>query len=118
MRRREFIAAFGSAAVSLSLWPHAALGQPKGKVHRIGYLGLAPAATSATRVEALLAGLRDLGYVEDKNLVIEFRWGNSPDQLRELASELVLSNVELIFDRGWRSPSGDHNYSDSLCFTR
>ncbi len=97
MRRREFIAAFGSAAVSLSLWPHAALGQPKGKVHRIGYLGLAPAATSATRVEALLAGLRDLGYVEDKNLVIEFRWGNSPDQLRELASELVLSNVELIF---------------------
>ena len=97
MQRREFIAALGSTAVSSSLWPHAALGQPKSKVHRIGYLGLAPAATSATRVEALLAGLRDLGYVEDKNLVIEFRWGNNPDQLRELASELVLSNVELIF---------------------
>ena len=97
MRRREFIAALGGTAMSSSLWPHAALGQPKSKVHRIGYLGPAPAATSATRVEALLAGLRDLGYVEDKNLVIEFRWGNSPDQLRELATELVLSNVELIF---------------------
>ena len=97
MRRRDFIVVLGSAAASLSLWPHEALGQQKSKVHRIGYLGLAPAATSATRVEAFLAGLRDLGYVEDKNLVIEFRWGNNPDQLRELAAELVLSNVELIF---------------------
>ena len=97
MRRREFIAALGSTAASSSLWPHAALGQPKSKVHRIGYLGHAPAATSATRVEALLAGLRDLGYVEGENLVIEFRWGTSPDELRELATELVLSNVELIF---------------------
>lgn len=63
----------------------------------LGYLGFAPAATSATRVQALLAGLRDLGYVENKNLVVEFRWGDSPDQLRQLATELVLANVELIF---------------------
>ena len=96
MKRRMFIALLGGAAAS-SLWPLSAQGQPESKVRRIGYLGLAPAATSATRVEALRAGLRDLGYVEDQNLVIEFRWGDNPDQLRELAAELVLSNVELIF---------------------
>lgn len=97
MRRREFIVVLGCAATSLLLWPHEALGQQTSKIHRIGYLGFAPAATSATRVEAFVAGLRDLGYVEGKNLVIEFRWGKNPDQLRELAAELVLSNVELIF---------------------
>ena len=97
MRRRDFIVVLGGAAASSLLWPHEALGQQTSKVHRIGYLGLAPGATSATRVEAFLAGLRDLGYVEGKNLVIEFRWGNNPDQLRKLAAELVLSNVELIF---------------------
>jgi ABC-type uncharacterized transport system substrate-binding protein len=97
MRRRDFIVVLGGAAASSSLWPQEALGQQNSQVHRIGYLGLGPAATSATRVEAFLAGLRDLGYVEGKNLVIEFRWGESPDQLRKLAAELVLSNVELIF---------------------
>jgi putative ABC transport system substrate-binding protein len=96
MRRRDFIVVLGSAATSSSLWSRA-LGQQNSKVHHIGYLGLGPAATSATRVDAFLAGLRDLGYVEGKNLVIEFRWGDNPDQLRKLAAELVLSNVELIF---------------------
>jgi putative tryptophan/tyrosine transport system substrate-binding protein len=97
MRRRDFIVVFGGAVASSSLCRHEAMGQQTSKAHRIGYLGFAPAATSATRVEAFLAGLRDLGYVEGKNLVVEFRWGNNPDQLRELAAELVLSNVELIF---------------------
>jgi putative tryptophan/tyrosine transport system substrate-binding protein len=93
MKRRDFIAALGGAAAL----PLAAGAQQKGKVHRIGYLGFAPASTSAPRVEALRAGLRELGYVEDKNLVIEFRWANNPSQLREYAAELVRSNVELIF---------------------
>ena len=97
MRRRDFIVVLGGAATPSSLWSRKALGQQSNKVHHIGYLGLAPAATSATRVDAFLAGLRDLGYVEGKNLVVEFRWGDNPDQLRRLAGELVLSNVELIF---------------------
>jgi putative ABC transport system substrate-binding protein len=97
MRRRDFIMVLGSAATSSSLWSQEALAQQDSKVHHIGYLGLGPAATSATRVDALLAGLRDLGYVEGKNIVVEFRWGDNPDQLRKLAAELVLSNVELIF---------------------
>src|SRR5262245_12204520 len=96
MRRRDFIVVLGGAAGFALLWPHDAPGQETNKVHRIGYLGLGRAA-SAARVDAFLAGLRDLGYVEGKNLVIEFRWGDNPDQLRKLAAELVLSNVELIF---------------------
>jgi putative tryptophan/tyrosine transport system substrate-binding protein len=96
MRRRDFIVVLGGAAASSLLWLHEASGQQTSKVHRIGYLGLGP-ATSAARVDAFLAGLRDLGYAEGKNLVIEFRWGDNPDQLRKLAGELVLSNVELIF---------------------
>jgi putative ABC transport system substrate-binding protein len=81
MRRREFITALGGVAAL----PFAARAQQKSKIHRIGYLGVAPASTSATRVEALRAGLRGLGYVEDKNLIIEFRWANNLDQLREFA---------------------------------
>jgi putative tryptophan/tyrosine transport system substrate-binding protein len=77
MRRRDFIVVLGSAATSSSLWSRKALGQQNSKVHHIGYLGLGPAATSATRVDAFLAGLRDLGYVEGKTLVIEFRWGTT-----------------------------------------
>ena len=43
------------------------------KVYRIGYLGSGSASTQAKRVESLRAGLRDLGYMEGKNIVIEFR---------------------------------------------
>jgi putative ABC transport system substrate-binding protein len=94
MRRRAFLRAFG---LILAAAPLAAGAQQQNRVHRIGYLGFAPAATSATRVEAFVDGMRDLGYVEGKNLVIEFRWGSSSDELRELAAELARSQVELIF---------------------
>jgi putative ABC transport system substrate-binding protein len=49
------------------------------------------------RIEALRAGLRDLGYVEGENLVIEFRWAETVDQLPKLAAELVRMNVNVIF---------------------
>jgi putative tryptophan/tyrosine transport system substrate-binding protein len=48
-------------------------------------------------VEALRAGLRDLGWVEGKNIIIEFRWADRVDQLRGLADELVRMNVDVIF---------------------
>jgi putative ABC transport system substrate-binding protein len=49
------------------------------------------------RVEALRAGLRDLGYVEGKNLVIEFRWPDTVEQLPAAAAELVRMKVDVIF---------------------
>jgi hypothetical protein len=59
------------------------------------HLGPAPAWSS--RVEALRAGLRDLGWIEGKNIVIEFRWADNVDQLPGLAAELVRMKVDVIF---------------------
>jgi hypothetical protein len=65
MRRRELIEFAGTA---LFAWPLVARAQQQAKIARLGYLGFGTPAASATRVEALRAGLRDLGYVEGKNL--------------------------------------------------
>ena len=93
MRRREFITLAGGAAA----WPLAARGQQRAKVPRIGYLGLGPASAWSSRVEALRAGLRDLGYIEGRNIVIEFRWADTVDELPTLAAELVRMHVDVIF---------------------
>ena len=72
MTRRNFVTLLGGAAASVA-WPKAARAQQPGKIARLGLLRLGPAASFAERVEALRAGLRELGYVEGRNLVIEFR---------------------------------------------
>lgn len=94
MRRRELIVSAGAALLA---WPLAGRAQPQAKVVRLGYLGFGTPAASATRVEALRAGLRDLGYVEGKNLAIEFRWAVAPDKLNEAAADLVRMDVDIIF---------------------
>jgi putative ABC transport system substrate-binding protein len=91
MKRREFIGALGSAAV----WPLTVRAQQPPKVSRIGYLGLRPIQPGL--VEAFSAGLHELGYIEAKNIVIEFRWADRVDQLSALAVELVRMNVDVIF---------------------
>src|SRR6516165_3590683 len=93
MRRREFIKLLGGTA---TVWPLAARAQQPAKIARIGWLGLGPAATQSNRLEALRAGLRDLGYVEGKNIVIEFRWADRVEQLPEMAAELVRMKVDII----------------------
>ena len=85
MKRREFITPLGGAVAAR---PLAARAQQATTVARIGCLGFGSAAASASWVEALRAGLHDLGYVEGKNIVI--------DQLPELAAELVRMNVEAM----------------------
>jgi hypothetical protein len=69
MRRRAFITLLGGAPA----WPLAAEAQ-QAKVARIGFLGLVSPSSHAPRVAALRAGLRDLGWVEGRNIFIEFRW--------------------------------------------
>jgi putative tryptophan/tyrosine transport system substrate-binding protein len=93
LTRRAFITLLGGATA----WPLAARAQQAAKVARIGHLDLGPASARASRIEALRAGLRDLGYVEGKNIVIEFRWAERVEQLPELAAELVRMNVDIIF---------------------
>src|SRR5215207_574560 len=73
------------------------LAQQGVKIARLGFLGPGPASNFAPRVEALRGGLRDLGYVEGKNLVIEFRWFDRVAELPELAAELVRQNVDVVF---------------------
>jgi putative ABC transport system substrate-binding protein len=71
------------------------------KVPRIGYLGVTSPSAVAARTEAFLQGLRELGYVEGKNIVIEWRYAEGkPDRLSELAAELVRLKVDVIVTGG------------------
>jgi putative tryptophan/tyrosine transport system substrate-binding protein len=92
MRRRDFIKIVaGSAAV----WPMAAHGQ-QSKIARIGalYIGIADAESFKTN---LREGLRELGYIEGKNIIFEFRSAEEKlDRLPQLAAELVRLNVDVI----------------------
>jgi putative ABC transport system substrate-binding protein len=95
MRRREFITLLGGAAAA---WPRAVRAQQPPRVARIGYLALTAAWQHASGgSDAFRAGLRDLGYVEGKNLQIEFRFAEgNEDRLPALATELVSLNVDVI----------------------
>jgi len=67
------------------------------KVRQIGYLIYGAPASVAHRTEALRMGLRDLGYVEGKNIAIAFRSAETADRLPEVAADLVRLNVDVIF---------------------
>src|SRR5213593_297116 len=71
------------------------------KVHRIGYLNAVSPSTVSDRIEALRQGLRELGYVEGKNILIEYRYAEGKlDRLPALASELIRLKVDVIVTSG------------------
>jgi len=75
--------------------------QQSPKVSRIGYLGLSFPSANAARIEALQQGLRDLGYIEGKNIVFEWRWAEGKaDRIPDLAAELVKLKVDIIVTGG------------------
>lgn len=87
--------------LSILAAPLSSEAQPPGKVYRIGFLGATSAAQQASRIEAIRQGLRDLGYVEGRNIVIEYRWaGGQYERLPDLAAELVRLKVDLIVTHG------------------
>jgi ABC-type uncharacterized transport system substrate-binding protein len=97
MERRNFI----SGAVAVLAAPLAAEAQPTGKVYRIGILEAIPAAQNAANLGALRKGMRNLGYVEGRNLIIEYRSADGrAERFPDLASELVRLKVDLIVTRG------------------
>jgi putative ABC transport system substrate-binding protein len=111
MRRREFMVLLGSAAVT---WPLAARAQ-QAKVARIGFLGLVSASSHANRIAALRAGLRDLGWVEGRNILIEFRWAEGNyDRLPALAEELVRLNVDVLVTHGAAGALAAKNASSTV----
>jgi ABC-type uncharacterized transport system substrate-binding protein len=88
------------AVVLLAVAVIAEAQQPK-KVPRIGFLGVTSPSTISARIEAFGQGLRDLGYVEGKNIVIEYRWAEGKfDRLPDLAGELVRLKVDVIVTGG------------------
>jgi ABC-type uncharacterized transport system substrate-binding protein len=93
MNRRELISLLGGAAAA---WPLAARAQQQSKVHRIGFLWDGP-TVFADALAAFRRALRDLGYLEGRNIIIEYRWAEGqPERMRELAEELVRLKVDVI----------------------
>jgi putative tryptophan/tyrosine transport system substrate-binding protein len=95
-KRRELIFALG---VSALVAPLGSFAQQQGRVWRVGVLDTT--STNAVYLEAFRKGLRELGYVEGENLVIEYRSaGGRPERLAGLAMELVQAKVDVIVPRG------------------
>ena len=93
MNRRDTVLTL----VALGVAPLSALAQQQGKMPRLGVLIPGSRAGFALRVEALVQGLRDLGYVEGKTIAIEWRWADGKvEELPRLAAELVGAGVDVI----------------------
>jgi putative tryptophan/tyrosine transport system substrate-binding protein len=91
MRRREFITLLGSTALA---WPLAARARGPNGIVRIGFLGL------ERRLEKFRQGMRELGYVEERDIVLEYRQSDPSDRLTGSAAELVALNVDVIVAGG------------------
>src|SRR5262245_48638415 len=97
MNRRTFLCGLTLGTVSALLVAEA---QQAGKVYRIGLLGT-DRTQQETRLGALRAGLRELGYVEGKNIVIDYRWaGGKYDRFPDLAAQLVRLQLDVIVTGG------------------
>src|SRR5262245_51671362 len=95
MDRRAFIA----GTLGLLAAPHAAEAQQAAKVYRLGLLGGSPPNSPGGRRawEGFFQGMRELGYVEGQNILVEGRWyGDHTERLHALAAELVRLNVDVI----------------------
>ena len=112
MDRRTFI---GGVAGGLLAAPLGARAQQVGKVYHIGILEPIPAAQNAANLNALRKGLRDLGYVEGRNLVIEYRSADgSAERFPDLATELVRLKVDLIVTRGTPATNAAKSASETI----
>jgi len=90
MKRRKLLIAFGLLAASLAAWA-----QPSERIYRIGYIRAEKPPEDD--INGFRQGLRERGYVEGKNIVIEYRWADgNEDRLRSLVSELIGLKVDLI----------------------
>src|SRR5215216_492069 len=101
MRRREFI----TFLVGVAAWPLAAQGQQT-EIARIGYLNSLSPELFVARLEAFRKGLAEMGFVEGRNIAIEYRWAeNRLDQLPALAADLIGRQVAVIAALGGDAPA-------------
>jgi putative ABC transport system substrate-binding protein len=105
MRRREFIAGLGAAAAASTVWPRTAHAQQP-KLPVLGFLGATTPEPNAQYVAGLRQGLKETGFVEGENVVIEYRWAEGRyDRLPALAAELVSRQVAVIVPIGGAPPT-------------
>src|ERR1700693_4018356 len=98
MERRTFI---GVILGGLLVAPLAAEAQQAAKVPRIGFLGNSTAALEANLVGPVREGVRELGYLEGQNILIEYRWAEGKyERFPALIAELIALNVDLIVAAG------------------
>src|ERR1700746_3532951 len=94
MRRRDFIAVLGGAAAA---WPLAARAQQAGKIYRIGFLANDPTIPTQPAGQAFLDGLRESGFIEGRNVIIERRFAEGRlDRYADLIAELVRLKVDVV----------------------
>src|SRR5262245_1462419 len=85
VRRREFITLLGGAAVA---WPLAANAQQSGRLRTIGFLGQSTRSAASEWVAAFVQRLRELGWIEGRNVAIEYRWAEGREErFAEIAAE-------------------------------
>jgi ABC-type uncharacterized transport system substrate-binding protein len=100
MKRRAFIGLVGGTAVSAVSWPLETRAQQK-SMPVIGLLGFGLPDRGTPNVAAFRQGLRELGYIEDRNILIEYRWAEGkPERFPVLAAELVALKVDIIVTAG------------------
>jgi len=96
--RRRIVIAIGASTLAT---PFGALAQQQAKVWRIGFLGSSSAVGMAGRIEALKVGLTDFGYIDGKNIKVDYRWADDKyERLAALAADLVREQVDLIVTHG------------------
>jgi ABC-type uncharacterized transport system substrate-binding protein len=94
MRRREFIAVLGGGAV---VWPLLARAQQTAKSPTIGYLGPNSRSLDSQRLAAFVQRLRELGWIEDRTITVEYRWAEGRNEhLAEIAADFVRRKVDII----------------------
>src|SRR5215475_712234 len=85
------------------------------KIARIGYLSPGDPVSRTYRTEAFRQGLKELGYIEGKNIIIEYRFADArPERLPELARELVVLKVDIIFAQGLPSTEAAKNATQTI----
>src|SRR5215471_17794139 len=93
VKRREFLTLVGAAGA----WPLAARAQQAGKLPTIGFLGAVTALAGGQWAAAFVRRLRELGWIENRTVAIEYRWGEGRDErFAEIAAEFIRLKVDVI----------------------